>query len=87
MLSVREMQKIIRFISMLFLPPATKLGQGDIFSSVCQEFCSRGGVPGQVAPGQVHPQQVHPLGRYIPTPQAGTPPWAGTQPPRHVHPP
>ena len=22
-----------------FLPPATKLGQGNIFSSVCQEFC------------------------------------------------
>ena len=26
------------------LPPATKLGQGNIFRSVCQEFCSRGGV-------------------------------------------
>ena len=25
------------------LPPATKLGQGNIFSSVCQEFCPRGG--------------------------------------------
>ena len=25
------------------LPPATKLGQGNIFSSVCQEFCSQGG--------------------------------------------
>ena len=27
------------------LPPATKLGQGNIFSSVCQEFCPRGGLP------------------------------------------
>ena len=28
----------------LSLPPATKLGQGNIFRSVCQEFFSRGGV-------------------------------------------
>ena len=27
----------------LLLPPATKLGQGNIFRSVCQEFCSQGG--------------------------------------------
>ena len=26
-----------------FLPPATKLGQGNIFTSVCQEFCPLGG--------------------------------------------
>ena len=32
------------------LPPATKLGQGNIFRSVCQEFCS-------------HPAAVH-AGRY-----------------------
>ena len=25
-----------------FLPPATKLGQGNIFRSVCQEFCPQG---------------------------------------------
>ena len=25
------------------LPPATKLGQGYIFRSVCQEFCPQGG--------------------------------------------
>ena len=25
------------------LPPATKLGQGNIFRSVCQQFCPRGG--------------------------------------------
>ena len=28
------------------LPPATKLGQGNIFRSVCQQFCPRGGVRG-----------------------------------------
>ena len=33
-----------------FLPPATKLGQDNIFRSVCQEFCS-------------HPGAVH-VGRY-----------------------
>ena len=30
----------------IFLPPAMKLGQGNIFRSVCQEFCSQGGSPG-----------------------------------------
>ena len=29
----------------LFLPTATNLGQGNIFRSVCQEFCSQGGLP------------------------------------------
>ena len=29
--------------NLIFLPPATKLGQGNIFSSVCQEFCPQGG--------------------------------------------
>ena len=33
-------------VTFLLLPPATKLGQGNIFRSVCQEFCSqRGGLP------------------------------------------
>ena len=30
-------------VFMLLLPPATKLGQGNIFRSVCQEFCPWGG--------------------------------------------
>ena len=29
----------------IFLPPAMKLGQGNIFISMCQEFCSQGGSP------------------------------------------
>ena len=47
------------------------LGQGNIFSSVCQEFCSqRGRVPGQVhPPGQVHHPPTPPT-RY--THRAGT---------------
>ena len=59
------------------IPPATKLGKGNIFSSMCQEFCSQGGdtwagtPPRQLhprvgTPRQVHPRQVHPLGRYTP---------------------
>ena len=73
------------------------LGQGNIFSSMCQEFCSQGGgVPGQVHPlgrytlpwAGTPPRQVHPPGRY--TPWAGTPPGRYTPrantPPRQVHP-
>ena len=67
----------------IFTTRKRSLGQGNIFSSVCQEFCpQKAGVPGQ----------VHPLGRYTPqagkTPWAGTPPWTGTpNPPWQVHPP
>ena len=42
----------------ILLPPAAKLGQGNIFRSVCQEFCLGGGSapgggpgPGGFAPG------------------------------------
>ena len=46
-----------------FLPPATKLGQGNIFRSVCQEFCSHQGAVhagryGQQA-GGTHPTGMH----------------------------
>ena len=58
------------------------LGQGNIFRSVCQEFCSQRGVPRQVLP---------PWTRCTP-PGPGTPPQAGTPlpgryPPGQVHPP
>ena len=49
------------------LPPATKLGQGNIFRSVCQEFCSRGGGVSRPTPkvevegsGQGGPPGPHP---------------------------
>ena len=50
-----------------FLPPATKLGQGNIFRSVCQELCSHPGVVhtgryGQQA-GGTHPTGLHPCFR------------------------
>ena len=47
------------------LPPETKLGQGNIFSSMCQEFCPQGG-GGSTWAG------TPPLGRY--PLQVGTPP-------------
>ena len=45
------------------LPPATKLGQGNIFRSVCQEFCSH---PGAVQAGRYGQQAggMHPTGMH-----------------------
>ena len=43
----------------LSLPAATKLGQGNIFTSVCQEFCPQGGV---LSPGGVWSQRGSGLG-------------------------
>ena len=61
----------------VLLPSATKLRQGNIFTGVCQSFCS-GGVSTSVHVGIHTPWQVHPLARYTPqgryTPKAGTPP-------------
>ena len=63
------------------LPPATRLEQGNIFRSVCQEFCSRGG--GCVYPiacWDTHtPPGAHPLGPEADTPRHTThPPGADT---------
>ena len=68
---------IIDFCSLL--PAATKLGQGNIFTSVCQEFCPRGGgihPPDQAPPDQAPPDQAPPG----PGPPGPGPP--GTRPPR-----
>ena len=45
------------------LPPATKFGQGNIFRSVCQEFCSH---PGAVHAGRYGQQAggTHPTGMH-----------------------
>ena len=66
------------------LPPATKLGQGYVFTGVCDSVHSGGGVPYQVHPPgtrHTHPwDQVYPLGtRYTP-PGPGTPPRPATPP-------
>ena len=60
-----------------YLPAATKLGQGNIFRSVCQEFCPRGGgLSASITPKSRHP------------PRADTPPppRADTLPPRADNP-
>ena len=41
-------------------PSVTKLRQGNVFTCVCQSFCSRGGVSGR------HPLGIHPPGRHPP---------------------
>ena len=38
-----EWANLLALKSKTLSPPATKLGQGNIFRSVCQEFCPRGG--------------------------------------------
>ena len=88
-------------LAAIFLPPATKLGQRNIFSSVCQIILSTGGskwagTPRAGAPsGQVTPPGRYTPGRYRPragkslgsyTSQGRYNPWAGTTP-GQVHPP
>ena len=75
------------------LPPATKLGQGYVFTGVCHSV-QRGGVPDQVhPPGPGTPRtrytpqdQVHPPDQVPPPPRPGTPHTRYT-PPDQVHPP
>ena len=54
-----------------FLPPATKLGQGNIFRGVCQEFCSQGGCRIPACLAGTPPAGTLPPARY-------TSPWPGT---------
>ena len=77
------------------LPSANDVFIGNVFTPVCQSFCSRGEgstwagtLPGQEhPPGQVHPTQPGtPPGRYTPRqihPLAGTP--SGRYTPWQVH--
>ena len=66
---------------MIYLPAATKLGQGNIFTSVCQEFCPQGG---RVS-ASVHAGIQPPLGADTPQgadtpPGSRHPPWEQTSP-------
>ena len=80
------------YSTLCFLPPATRLGQGNILSSVSRILSTgKSTWAGTSCPG-ARPRQVHPLGRNTPPcryppeqvhPHAGTPPgqvspWAGT---------
>ena len=71
------------------LPAATKLGQGNIFTSVCQEFCPRGGgcLP-QCMLGYTPPEQAdHPPWTRHTTPPGTRPPGPGTPSPQEQTPP
>ena len=58
--------------SSFLLPSATKLQQGNVFTPVCQSFCSQG-VSASVHAGKHPPGRYTPLGWYT-LPRAGTPP-------------
>ena len=61
------LKSLISSVIFQFLPPATKLGQGNIFRSVCQEFCPQGGLPHcMLGYTQTTPPPT-------PEPEAGTP--------------
>ena len=76
------------------LPASAKLGQGNIFTSVCQEFCTQGGPasmhaemqpPGPDPPGSRPPWSRPPREQTPPPPGADNPPGADT--PQNRHPP
>ena len=64
----------IQYILLIYYRPQTKLRKGNVFTPVCQSFCSRGGVclsacwdappPGQSPPGQTPPWAYYLLGRH-----------------------
>ena len=52
---------IMEKVSSLLLPPATKLGQGYVFTGVCDSDSVHGGVSASVHAGIPHPpEQTHP---------------------------
>ena len=68
------------FHSFEFLPAATKLDQGNIFTSMCREFCPQGGDSASVHAG-MHPSRSRPpQGTRHPTPRSKPPPREQTPP-------
>ena len=85
----------------IYVPPATTFGQGNIFSSMCQEFCPQGGclphcMLGYTPPGEIE-ADIPPDQRQTPPPdqrqthplgqEADTPQDQRQTPPRSSHPP
>ena len=71
------------FVIFIFTARKRSLGQGNIFSSVCQEFCSRGSASvhaGTPPPEADTPSKSRHPSREQTLPGAGTPPGAGTSP-------
>ena len=75
------------------------LGQGNIFRSVCQEFCQQGGEyltrytppeqtppSEQTPPGRRHPLEQTPPQHQVHPPRPGTPPQTRYTPPEQTHP-
>ena len=60
----------LSFVSFIITARKRSLGQGNIFSSMCQEFCLQGGS------ASVHAGILHPLGPGTPTPQTDILPWS-----------
>ena len=80
-----ESPDLVDWILVLFLLATTKLGQGNIFTSVCQEFCTHGG-SASVHAG-MHPPSRHPPGADTPRPDTTNPPGADTTPWEQTPPP
>ena len=76
---IMQFKKWVTLLNLIFTAHKRSLGQGNIFRSVCHEFCPQGG-------------RGEYLGRYNPPgpgtlPGASTPPGPGTPPLGQVHPP
>ena len=57
--------RVIRQYSSCYYRPQTKLRKDNVFTSVCQKFCPRGGVhPPEQNPVGRHPLGKHPPGRH-----------------------
>ena len=88
-------KRILQICIYIFTARKRSLGQGNIFSSMCQEFCSQGGSASVHAgippsPPPPHPPDQAPLGADPPgpgtVPGPDTPPGPGTTAPQTRHP-
>ena len=71
------------FTTAVSLPPATKLGQGYVFTGICDSV-NRGGTPHTPPPGSRHPPEQIPREQTPPT-RVDNP--LGADTPQHKHPP
>ena len=76
---IAHIEKRCHLELVLLLPPATKLGQGYVFTGVCVILFTRGGVP-----DRVHPIPGPPGGTIL-NKNTCTPPGPGTPPPGTEH--
>ena len=63
-----------------YLPAATKLGQGNIFTSVCQEFCPQGGRGSASVHAGIHHPPPWTSQADTPPPDQADPPWSRRPP-------